>query len=102
MLESSSVDDELANMKRELSMSSKRGELPPGRTILSANVAFPFQDSEIEKELHKCRKPETGLTKGRNRKWNNSKSGGGLVQPSSPVAGKERKKKKSKKERKKK
>lgn len=58
MLESSSVDDELANMKRELSMSSKRGELPPGRTILSANVAFPFQDSEIEKELHEM--PEAG------------------------------------------
>lgn len=56
MLESSSVDDDLANLKRELSGGSKKGELPPGRTTVSANAAFPFQDSEIEKELNELRR----------------------------------------------
>lgn len=51
LLESSSVDDDLANLKKELSGSSKKVELPPGRTAV--NTAFPFQDSEIEKELRR-------------------------------------------------
>uniref|UniRef100_A0A5B7CDT9 Membrane-associated 30 kDa protein n=1 Tax=Davidia involucrata TaxID=16924 RepID=A0A5B7CDT9_DAVIN len=56
LLESSSVDDDLANLKKELSGSSKKGELPPGRTAVSStNTAFPFQDAEIEKELNELR-----------------------------------------------
>ncbi|KAJ4956720.1 hypothetical protein NE237_013503 [Protea cynaroides] len=57
LLESSSVDDDLANLKKELSGSSKKGELPPGRTaVSSSNVAFPFRDVEIEKELNELKK----------------------------------------------
>lgn len=56
LLESSSVDDDLANLKKELSGSSKKGELPPGRTTVSGtSTRSPFQDSEIEKELNKLR-----------------------------------------------
>ncbi|KAM7259847.1 hypothetical protein ACFE04_015588 [Oxalis oulophora] len=52
LLEGSSVDDDLANLKKELSGSSKKqkGELPPGRS-----AAFPFRDMEIEKELNELR-----------------------------------------------
>ncbi|OAY85677.1 putative membrane-associated 30 kDa protein, chloroplastic, partial [Ananas comosus] len=58
MLESSSVDDDLAKMKRELSEGSVvKGELPDGRTaISSSNAAFPFRDSEIENELNELRR----------------------------------------------
>ncbi|KAL6988696.1 Membrane-associated protein vipp1, chloroplastic [Sarracenia purpurea var. burkii] len=57
LLESTSVDDDLANLKKELSGSTKKGELPPGRTaVRSTNSAFPFQDSEIEKELNELRR----------------------------------------------
>ncbi|XAR65800.1 hypothetical protein NMG60_11011748 [Bertholletia excelsa] len=57
LLESSSVDDDLANLKKELSGSSKKGELPPGRTaVASTNSAFPFQDTEIERELNELRR----------------------------------------------
>lgn len=56
LLETSSVDDDLANLKKELSGSSKKGELPPGRAAASStNTAFPFRDAEIEKELNELR-----------------------------------------------
>lgn len=85
LLESSSVDDDLANLKKELSGASKvlptlpvnlsmelcffhltdlslhtafkqKGELPPGRSPMATNSAFPFQDTEIEKELNELRR----------------------------------------------
>ncbi|MBA0628597.1 hypothetical protein Godav_023301 [Gossypium davidsonii] len=76
LLESTSVDDDLAKMKRELSGSSQleqyfeeekkfptvcqnlmKGELPPGRTVsTSNNTAFPYRDSEIEMELNELRR----------------------------------------------
>ncbi|GAA0166976.1 hypothetical protein Leryth_007701 [Lithospermum erythrorhizon] len=57
LLESSSVDDDFASLKKEMSGSSKKGDLPPGRTaVASSNTPFPFQDSEIEKELNELRK----------------------------------------------
>ncbi|XP_068333533.1 membrane-associated protein VIPP1, chloroplastic-like isoform X3 [Pyrus communis] len=56
LLEGSSVDDDLANLKKELSGSSKKGELPPGRTAASSNKAYPFRDSEIEMELNELRR----------------------------------------------
>ncbi|KAL4193667.1 hypothetical protein AMTRI_Chr06g177890 [Amborella trichopoda] len=57
MLETSSVDDDLANLKKELAGSSPKGELPAGRTpVSSSSVAFPFRDVEIEKELNELRR----------------------------------------------
>ncbi|XP_052200549.1 probable membrane-associated 30 kDa protein, chloroplastic [Diospyros lotus] len=57
LLETSSVDDDLANLKKELSGSTKKGELPPGRSpATSASSAFPFQDTEIERELNELRR----------------------------------------------
>uniref|UniRef100_A0A5B7AM57 Membrane-associated 30 kDa protein n=1 Tax=Davidia involucrata TaxID=16924 RepID=A0A5B7AM57_DAVIN len=57
LLESSSVDDDLANLKKELSGSTKKGELPPGRTaVASTNSAFPLSDTQIEKELNELRR----------------------------------------------
>ncbi|GAV76795.1 PspA_IM30 domain-containing protein [Cephalotus follicularis] len=56
MLESSSVEDDLANLKKGLSGSSKKGELPPGRTVIATNTASPFRDIEIEKELNELRR----------------------------------------------
>ncbi|CAL5363086.1 unnamed protein product [Camellia sinensis] len=85
LLESSSVDEDLANLKKELSGSTKcimlslgvqkgplgcqkgfhqqwicflkKGELPPGRSaVASTNSAFPFQDTEIERELNELRR----------------------------------------------
>lgn len=56
LLESSSVDDDLAKLKKELSGVSKKGELPPGRTAVAVNSPFPFQDSEIERELNELRR----------------------------------------------
>ncbi|XP_010528648.1 PREDICTED: membrane-associated protein VIPP1, chloroplastic [Tarenaya hassleriana] len=57
MLETSSVDDDLANLKKELSGSSKKGELPPGRSAVAASTRLPpFQDAEIEKELNELRR----------------------------------------------
>ncbi|CAH1430937.1 unnamed protein product [Lactuca virosa] len=57
MLESSSVDDDLASLKKELSGTTKKGELPPGRTTTVSNskAAYPFPDVEIEKELNELR-----------------------------------------------
>ncbi|KAL8472639.1 hypothetical protein ACS0TY_029736 [Phlomoides rotata] len=52
MLESTSVDDDLASLKRELSGSTKKGELPAGRPVSSA---LKFQDPEIEQELKELR-----------------------------------------------
>ncbi|KAJ0093233.1 hypothetical protein Patl1_26652 [Pistacia atlantica] len=82
LLESSSVDDDLANLKKELSSSSKaclillymehknfltffrqflvlykqKGELPPGRAAATSTTSFPFRDSEIESELNELRR----------------------------------------------
>lgn len=53
MLESSSVDDDLANLKKELSGSSKKGELPPGRS--STRTGTPLRDADIEMELDQLR-----------------------------------------------
>ncbi|XP_047156052.1 membrane-associated 30 kDa protein, chloroplastic-like [Vigna umbellata] len=56
LLESSSVDDDLANLKKELSGGSKKGDLPPGRSgTTSTNTGNPFRDSEIELELDQLR-----------------------------------------------
>ncbi|KAK8999465.1 hypothetical protein V6N11_070629 [Hibiscus sabdariffa] len=56
LLESTSVDDDLANLKRELSGSSQKGELPPGRTgSACTNKTFPYRDAEIEMELNELR-----------------------------------------------
>lgn len=52
LLETSSVDDDLASLRRELSGSTKKGELPPGRPVSSA---LKFQDPDIEKELNELR-----------------------------------------------
>lgn len=60
MLESSSVDDDLASLKKELSGSTKKGELPPGRTASGA-AAYPFPDLEIEKELNELRQRSRDL-----------------------------------------
>uniref|UniRef100_A0A1D1YEC2 Putative membrane-associated protein, chloroplastic n=1 Tax=Anthurium amnicola TaxID=1678845 RepID=A0A1D1YEC2_9ARAE len=57
LLESSSVDDDLAKLKRELSGSTLKGELPAGRTaVSSSNTGFPFRDMEIENELNELRR----------------------------------------------
>ncbi|XP_027089295.1 membrane-associated protein VIPP1, chloroplastic-like [Coffea arabica] len=58
LLESSSVDDDLTTLKKELSGSTKKGDLPPGRTPVTtgSSSSFPFQDSEIEKELNELRR----------------------------------------------
>ncbi|KAL8244408.1 hypothetical protein R6Q59_010666 [Mikania micrantha] len=55
MLESSSVDDDLASLKKELSGSTKKGDLPPGRTVTTSKAAYPFPDAEIENELNELR-----------------------------------------------
>ncbi|KAK8972438.1 hypothetical protein V6N11_018626 [Hibiscus sabdariffa] len=56
LLESTSVDDDLANLKKELSGSSQKGELPPGRTVSpGTNTSFPYRDAEIESELNELR-----------------------------------------------
>ncbi|KAF2318935.1 hypothetical protein GH714_011863 [Hevea brasiliensis] len=51
LLESSSVDDDLENLKKELSGSKMRGELLPGRTIVASSV----RDPDIEMELNELR-----------------------------------------------
>ncbi|PON59118.1 PspA/IM [Parasponia andersonii] len=56
LLEGSSVDDDLEDLKKELSGSSKKGELPPGRTAVPINTVLPFRDSDIEKELNELRR----------------------------------------------
>lgn len=56
LLEGSSVDDDLAELRKEMSGSSKKGELPPGRVASStSNTPYPFQDPEIERELKELR-----------------------------------------------
>ncbi|XP_073099310.1 membrane-associated protein VIPP1, chloroplastic isoform X2 [Elaeis guineensis] len=60
LLENSSVDDDLASLKRELSGSSPKGELPSGRTVSSSSTALPFRDMEIEKELNELRRQAKG------------------------------------------
>lgn len=62
LLESSSVDDDLTNLKKEYSGSSKKGELPPGRTtVTSTSTPFPYRESEIEMELNELRKKARGF-----------------------------------------
>ncbi|KAG9447020.1 hypothetical protein H6P81_013148 [Aristolochia fimbriata] len=56
LLETSSVDDDLAQLKKEISGSTPKGELPAGRTkVSSSSTPFPYQDSEIERELNELR-----------------------------------------------
>lgn len=61
LLESDSVDDDLASLKQDMLGTSKRkGELPEGRTqpvasSSSSNTPYPFKDSEIERELNELR-----------------------------------------------
>ncbi|KAK1294161.1 hypothetical protein QJS10_CPA16g00113 [Acorus calamus] len=52
LLEGSSVDDDLAKMKRELPGSSLKRELPAGRTAV--NTAF--RDMDVENELNELRR----------------------------------------------
>lgn len=59
LLENSSVDDDLAELKKELSGSSKRGELPPGRSVPTSKE-IPFLDLELEKELNELRRRAKG------------------------------------------
>lgn len=59
MLESSSVDDDLATLRKEMSGSKPKGELPAGRTTVSSGSSssgFPFRDAEIESELNELRR----------------------------------------------
>lgn len=57
LLETSSVDDDLSQLKRELSGSSLKGELPPGRAAVSnSGAGRPFPDLEIESELNELRR----------------------------------------------
>ncbi|KAI5003093.1 hypothetical protein ZWY2020_027743 [Hordeum vulgare] len=56
MLETTSVDDDLAQMRKEMSGSSLKGELPPGRTTTASKSGSPFRDTEIETELNELRK----------------------------------------------
>eukprot|EP01018_Ginkgo_biloba_P004561 Gb_40732 [translate_table: standard] len=57
LLESSSVDEDLASLKRDMLGTSKKEELPPGRSpVSSTRPAYPFQDLEIEKELNELRR----------------------------------------------
>ncbi|KAJ6865085.1 membrane-associated 30 kDa protein [Populus alba x Populus x berolinensis] len=54
LLEGSSVDDDLENLKKELAGSSKKGELPPGRTVVTSSNSS-FRDPDIEMELNELR-----------------------------------------------
>ncbi|CAA7410986.1 unnamed protein product [Spirodela intermedia] len=59
LLESSSVDDDLASLRKELSGSSLKGELPAGRSTVSSGSSssgFPFRDAEVESELNELRR----------------------------------------------
>ncbi|KAI3889599.1 hypothetical protein MKX03_017604 [Papaver bracteatum] len=54
-LESSSVDDDLENLKKEISGKAIKKELPPGRSAASS-TPYPYKDMEIEKELNELRR----------------------------------------------
>ncbi|AQK99024.1 Membrane-associated protein VIPP1 chloroplastic [Zea mays] len=57
LLENSSVDDDLSQLKKELSGSSLKGELPSGRRAASnSGAGRPFPDLEIESELNELRR----------------------------------------------
>ncbi|WOL11268.1 putative membrane-associated 30 kDa protein, chloroplastic [Canna indica] len=57
LLETSSVDDDLAKLKKEMSGSSPKGELPAGRTAVSSSKASSaFSDMDIERELNELRR----------------------------------------------
>ncbi|XP_039133035.1 probable membrane-associated 30 kDa protein, chloroplastic [Dioscorea cayenensis subsp. rotundata] len=56
LLETSSVDDDLAKLRKEISGSSLKGELPASSAAASSsNASFSFRDMEIEKELNELR-----------------------------------------------
>nr|ACU19327.1 unknown [Glycine max] len=59
LLENSSVDDDLAELKKELFGSFKRGELPPGRSVPTSKE-IPFLNLELEKELNELRRRAKG------------------------------------------
>lgn len=61
LLESSSVDSDLAELKRELTGKTKKGDLPPGRTPIAGTRSLQFQDAEIEKELNELRRRASDL-----------------------------------------
>ncbi|CAH9094316.1 unnamed protein product [Cuscuta epithymum] len=61
MLESSSVDSDLDELKKELGGKSKKGELPPGRTPITSTRSLQFQDADIEKELNELRRRASDL-----------------------------------------
>uniref|UniRef100_A0A2P2LLK5 Membrane-associated 30 kDa protein n=1 Tax=Rhizophora mucronata TaxID=61149 RepID=A0A2P2LLK5_RHIMU len=54
LLETSSVDDDLEKLKMGMSSSSKKGDLPLGRTVITS-ASTPFRDPEIEMELNELR-----------------------------------------------
>ncbi|KAJ0079452.1 hypothetical protein Patl1_23985 [Pistacia atlantica] len=59
ILEGTTIEDDLAELKKEQSVISKskqKGELPPGRTAVPSNMPFPFRESEIERELSELRR----------------------------------------------
>ncbi|GLJ36994.1 hypothetical protein SUGI_0749440 [Cryptomeria japonica] len=56
LLESSSVDDDLASLRKDVTGASKRQELPPGQSPVSSRPSYPFRDLEIENELNDLRR----------------------------------------------
>lgn len=56
LLESSSVEDDLASLRRDVTGASKRPELPAGQSPVSTRPSYPFRDLEIENELNDLRR----------------------------------------------
>ncbi|KAH9308809.1 hypothetical protein KI387_036720, partial [Taxus chinensis] len=57
LLESSSVDEDLASLRRDVTGASQREELPAGRSPVSGTrPSYPFRDLEIENELNDLRR----------------------------------------------
>lgn len=57
LLETASVDNDLASLRKEVAGISKREELPAGRSpVSSERPSYPFKDLEIEKELNDLRR----------------------------------------------
>nr|XP_043639488.1 probable membrane-associated 30 kDa protein, chloroplastic [Erigeron canadensis] len=56
IIESTDIDEDLASLKKKLFETTKKGELPPGRTTVSnSKEAYPFPDPGVEKELNDLR-----------------------------------------------
>ncbi|XP_073391370.1 membrane-associated protein VIPP1, chloroplastic isoform X2 [Physcomitrium patens] len=58
LLESDSVDDDLASLRQEMLGTSKKGELPEGRSqpvASNSSTPYPFNESEIDRELNELR-----------------------------------------------